>query len=253
MEANVSINSFIRNVKRGETPFYRLIRSILKGLLNPRPPRIPAFLKPLLRAYYQARTGIIIVWRWLVTVFYRYPLFQARCASFGKNVSVGCLPFVSGHVEIHIGDDVSIGSMSVTSGRFIDRPQLIIKDRAQIGRGVYFSVNKEIVVEEDVTISSDCRISDNDGHPRQADLRARNAPLDPRDIHPVRIRRHACIGNGCQIMKGVTIGEGAVIGAYSVVISNIPPYCLAMGNPAEVHVRNYGQPAADQAAGTPNR
>ena len=33
-------------------------------------------------------------------------------------------------------------------------------------------------------------------------------------------------------MKGVTIGEGAIIGANSVVISDIPPYCLALGNPA---------------------
>ena len=111
-------------------------------------------------------------------------------------------------------------------------------------------MNREIVIEEDVTISFDCRISDNDGHPREADLRARNAPLDPRDIHPVRIRRHACIGSGSQIMKGVTVGEGAVIGANSVVISDIPPYCLAMGNPAEVHCRNYGKPTADKAVST---
>jgi virginiamycin A acetyltransferase len=48
-------------------------------------------------------------------------------------------------------------------------------------------------------------------------------------------------------MKGVTVGEGAVIGANSVVISDIPPYCLAMGNPAEVQSRNYRWPA-DKAA-----
>ena len=42
-------------------------------------------------------------------------------------------------------------------------------------------------------------------------------------------------------MKGVTIGEGAIIGANSVVISDIPPYCLAMGNPAEVILRNLGK------------
>jgi serine acetyltransferase len=44
-------------------------------------------------------------------------------------------------------------------------------------------------------------------------------------------------------MKGVTIGEGAVIGAHSVVISDIPPYSLAMGNPAEVYFRNFGRPS----------
>jgi len=44
-------------------------------------------------------------------------------------------------------------------------------------------------------------------------------------------------------MKGVTIGEGAVIGANSVVITDVPPYSLAIGNPAEVYFRNYGRPS----------
>jgi acetyltransferase-like isoleucine patch superfamily enzyme len=44
-------------------------------------------------------------------------------------------------------------------------------------------------------------------------------------------------------MKGVTIGQGAVIGANSVAISDVPPYCLAMGNPAEVYFRNHGRPS----------
>ena len=52
-------------------------------------------------------------------------------------------------------------------------------------------------------------------------------------------------------MKGVTIGEGAIIGANSVVIHNIPPYCLAMGNPAEVILRNVGRPPPAQAPSAP--
>ena len=67
-------------------------------------------------------------------------------------------------------------------------------------------------------------------------------PPDLKDVRPVRICKRAWIGNGTHIMKGVTIGEGAIIGANSVVISNIPPYSLAMGNPAEVFMRNFGLP-----------
>ena len=92
-------------------------------------------------------------------------------------------------------------------------------------------------------MSFDCRISDTDGHPRQADLRAANLPADVRDIRPVRIGKYAWVGNGSHIMKGVTIGEGAIIGANSVVISDIPPYSLALGNPAEVLIKNYGKPS----------
>lgn len=42
------------------------------------------------------------------------------------------------------------------------------------------------------------------------------------------------IGNGAVIMSGVTIGHGAVVGARAVVAKNIPPYAIAVGNPALV-------------------
>ena len=244
----VNIDTLIRNIKRGKTPGHRLVRSLLKAMDRPRAPRIPGFLKPALRVVYEAHFGVILLARWLVTTFYRHPLFQARCASVGKNLSIDTLPFVSGHVEIHIGDDVWLGKVDISSGRLIDRPRLIIKDRAQIGWGVMIGVSKEVVIEEDAMISFNCRIADSDGHPRHADLRARHEPPAVEDIRPVRICRYAWIGNGSHIMKGVTIGEGAVVGANSVVISDIPPYSLAMGNPAEVYFRNYGRPSKKAAA-----
>jgi carbonic anhydrase/acetyltransferase-like protein (isoleucine patch superfamily) len=48
-------------------------------------------------------------------------------------------------------------------------------------------------------------------------------------------------------MKGGAIGEAAVIGANSVVISDIPLYCLAVGNPAEVYLQNYGRPSRNKS------
>jgi acetyltransferase-like isoleucine patch superfamily enzyme len=131
-------------------------------------------------------------------------------------------------------------------GRFLDQPVLRVGDRCIIGGDTVISVNKEVVIEDDVMISTDCRISDNDGHPRDAELRATYAPLQERDMQPVLIRRYAWIGNGAHIRKGVTIGEGAIIGANSVVISNIPDYCVAMGNPAEVFFKNVGRPKRAQ-------
>jgi acetyltransferase-like isoleucine patch superfamily enzyme len=144
----------------------------------------------------------------------------------------------------HVGDDVYLGGkIFVVSGRVFDEPKLILKDRAAVGWGTAFTVNREVIVEEDAIVSLDCRISDSDGHCREADLRAAGVPPKPQDVRPVRISKHAWIGSGSHIMKGVTIGEGAVIGANSVVISNIPPYSLAMGNPAEVVLRNFGLPS----------
>jgi acetyltransferase-like isoleucine patch superfamily enzyme len=152
------------------------------------------------------------------------------------------MPFVLGHAELHIGDDVTFnGKVDIISGRFLDHPKFSVGNRSMIGGNTLITVNSEVTLEDDVIVSTDCRISDSDGHPRDALLRAQKAPLNPRDIRPVRICRYAWIGNGSHITKGVTIGEGAIISANSVVISDIPPYCLAMGNPAEIYFRNIGR------------
>tara|TARA_B100000029_G_C17541334_1_gene946842 strand:+ start:819 stop:1385 length:567 start_codon:yes stop_codon:yes gene_type:complete len=56
----------------------------------------------------------------------------------------------------------------------------------------------------------------------------------PHIISPIIIGKKAHIGVGSIILPGVKIGEGAVIGAGSVVTKNVPPYCIAVGNPAKV-------------------
>lgn len=59
--------------------------------------------------------------------------------------------------------------------------------------------------------------------------------LDLPDISkPVVIRKFAWVGGNTTILPGVEIGEGAVIGAGSVVTKNIPAYSVAAGNPAKV-------------------
>ena len=51
---------------------------------------------------------------------------------------------------------------------------------------------------------------------------------------PVRIGRNAWIGFDVCILPGVTIGEGSVVGARSVVTEDVPPYCVVAGNPARL-------------------
>ena len=230
-------------IKRGEGPVYGFLRKVIVGTLRSNLP-IPRFLQPLLRNFYELHFAIIVLFRRAVIYFYREPLFRSRCASVGRNLTLyTAMPYVESHGEIHLGDDVTLmGELTLISGRLHQSPVLQIGDRVTIGDSVVISFNQQVVIEEDVMIANHCRIADNDGHPREAHLRIAHAPLRPRDIRPVRIARRAWIGTGAQIFKGVTIGEGAIIGAYSVVISDIPEYSIAMGNPAEVYFRNVGRP-----------
>ena len=126
-----------------------------------------------------------------------------------------------------------------SAGAQFDEPRLVLGDRVDIGHNVVFMVNQEIVLEDDVNVASGVRFMDSDAHPRDAMARIADLPATPEEIKPVRIRRYAWIGHNSFIMKGVTVGEGAIIGVNSVVVNDIPAYCVAMGNPARVAGEEY--------------
>lgn len=64
---------------------------------------------------------------------------------------------------------------------------------------------------------------------RELRLACANVPANP-----IRIERNVWIGFDACVLPGVTIGEGSVVGAKSVVTENVPPFTIAAGNPARV-------------------
>lgn len=225
-------------IRRGEGPVYGALRKIAKGLLRSNLP-VPNFLLPVYRGLYHLHFAVLYAFRWALNYFYREPAFRARCAKVGKNLHMWLMPDVSGHVEIYIGDNVNLfGHLGIMSGRILEHPRLIIKDGADLGHMVTISVNREVVIEEEVNIASYVRILDSDAHPRDPEQRIAGLPPPPEEIKAVRICRYAWIGQGSYIMKGVTVGEGAVVGANSVVVTDVPPYSVVMGNPARVVVKD---------------
>jgi acetyltransferase-like isoleucine patch superfamily enzyme len=232
------LDSIALKIKRRDTPFYSGLYNLARRILSANLP-LPLFLNPALRTLFLAHQSLFAFLRWLSNYFYSEPLFRGRCESIGKRFALSRMPFVIGHAKIYLGDDVNFfGKVDIFSGRIFDEPQLRIGNRVDIGHGTLFVVNKEIVIEDDVNVAPGVTFMDSDGHPRDVADRIADMPPKPEEIRPVRICKNAWIGHGVSIMKGVTVGEGAIIGAHSVVIADIPPRSIAMGNPARVVMKN---------------
>jgi acetyltransferase-like isoleucine patch superfamily enzyme len=228
------IQSLLLKVKRGQTPFYRALRRIAKALAHSRLPT-PLPVRLLYGFLYYVSSAAWALAVRAVIFFWWGPLFRSRCAAVGKRFRLERLPFLIGNPRIHIGDDVRFyGKVDIMSGYVFDEPTLRIGNRVVVGHACVFIVNREITVEDGVMIAARCIISDNDGHPRDSVARTQGSPPPQEDIKPVRICRNAWIADGCHIRKGVTIGEGAIVGVSSVVLKDVPAYCIVAGNPARV-------------------
>jgi galactoside O-acetyltransferase len=148
---------------------------------------------------------------------------------------------------------LKVGSHCVIDGKFIfekDSGHISIGDRVHIGGSTFISIN-EINIGNDVTIAWDCLFYDHNSHAVDWEKRKYDTEQEYRDYlatgnfvknknwndvksKPIRICDKAWIGTGCKILKGVTIGEGAVVGAGSVVTRDVEPWTVVGGNPAKV-------------------
>ncbi len=72
------------------------------------------------------------------------------------------------------------------------------------------------------------------------------AVFDWRRSRPVRIGHDTWIGHGAIIMKGVTIGDGAIVAASSVVTKDVPPYAVVGGTPASLIKWRHPVPLAER-------
>ena len=92
---------------------------------------------------------------------------------------------------------------------------------------------EKITIGEDAVISHNVTIEDYDGH--QLYHVDENGDKEKLSISaPITIGNHVWIGAKATILKGVTIGDGAVVAAGSVVTTDIPAHCLCAGVPAKV-------------------
>lgn len=221
-------------IRRAETPFYAGLKRVAKSIVRFDLP----FWRPwglLMRSIYVAVNVTRQCFRKLLAVIYYSPIFKTYCVSCGRNLYLELAPGISGPVKISVGDDVYIsGELLIASGHVFEAPELHIADRVFLGHRVCLRVSRQVVIEEGVLIAPGCYITDSDEHPLDPELRAQGLPPSAENIKSVRICRNAWICRGAYILKGVTVGEGAIVGAGAVVAKDVPPFSIAVGNPARV-------------------
>ncbi|MDE6410114.1 MAG: acetyltransferase [Muribaculaceae bacterium] len=117
-------------------------------------------------------------------------------------------------------------------------PVLKFGSRVQLNDYVHICALQSIVIGDDVLMASHVYISDNSHGVYKGtgkDSSPEERPIEREYFTaPVEIGSRAWIGEGVMILPGVKIGEGAVIGAHSVVNRDIPSGCIAVGSPARV-------------------
>ena len=137
-----------------------------------------------------------------------------------------------------------IGKGSIVNGSLIsDREGSIIKigENTFIDRSMIVSAER-IEIGDDVLIAGGCYIVDHNSHSLSWEKRRHDVKnwfegkKDWANVNRAKVvvKNRAWIGFNCIVLKGVTIGEGAIVGAGSVVTKDVPDYTVVVGNPARV-------------------
>ncbi|WP_028351362.1 acyltransferase [Bradyrhizobium murdochi] len=145
-------------------------------------------------------------------------------------------------VHADISFEETGGKIQIGSRTFIGRSHLICYRSLSIGDDVIMSWGITIVDHDSHSVDWIDRRND------VRDWRAGRKDWEKIAHAPVVVSNRAWIGFNVSVLKGVTIGEGAAIGACSVVTRDVPPYTLVAGNPARV-IRTLSSPPEASAEG----
>ncbi len=115
-----------------------------------------------------------------------------------------------------------------------DRPGAVVRIGADCRiHGTYIHAWKGITIGRGVLVAAGTNIVDANGH--SSNVRYARFRANFRDVpREIRIDDHVWIGMNCTILKGVHVGECAVVSAGAVVKEDVPPFSVVEGNPARV-------------------
>ena len=160
--------------------------------------------------------------------------WRRRFQNFGSGSRIEFPNWIKSPEFISIGRNVSLwrhARLSVVNPEATG-PVIRIGDGTAIHPHVHISAASSVDIGRNVLFAANCYITDHD-----------HDWLDPNDpprinkrviVAPTSIGDYTWLGEKVSVLKGVRIGNHCVIGANSVVTSDIPPYSVAVGSPARV-------------------
>jgi acetyltransferase-like isoleucine patch superfamily enzyme len=227
------MTSLIAKIRRGEGPFWAGVKSVARRTLQFHLP-VNGVTRSAFGLLYEvhvlARGGLA----WALRFFWYEPLFRSRCTLVGERFRMECLPYMSGSGRIAIGHGVQLSGKPSIEFSNVHRPdpELRIGDETFVGHACTFHVAELVRIGRDCLLAGGVTVFDTDGHPLDADRRRAREPTPRSGVGPVSIGDCVWIGSGALILKGVTIGDRAVVAARSVVTRDVPVDTLVAGNPA---------------------
>lgn len=124
------------------------------------------------------------------------------------------------------------GTLIAENCQFYSGVRLEIGDKAilSIGNGTYINRNTNIIARDEINIGEDCQIA---WDVNIMDSNLHNLHPTEENSEPVHIADNVWIGCRSIILKGVQIGKGSVIAAGAVVTTDVPPFTVYGGVPAQ--------------------
>ena len=170
----------------------------------------------------------------------KYSVWLSYDIRYAHNVRFRYPIKLIGGKYISIGNNTSFGKNCILSawGKHLNNkytPELKIGSRCSFGEYNHITSILRVEIGDDVLTGRWITITDN-SHGK-SDYDSLQIPPRKRPLYskgPVKIGNNVWIGDKATILPGVTIGDGAVIAANSVVTRDVPAYCIAVGNPAKI-------------------
>jgi len=134
--------------------------------------------------------------------------------------SIGASTRIWHHAHVREGAVIGEGCV-LGKGVFVDSGA-VIGDRVKVQNNV--SIFHGVSIEDDVMVGPSA-VFTNDLRPRSSDAWT---------LTPTTVRRGVGIGANATIICGADVGEWSMIGAGTVVIGDVPPHALVVGNPSRI-------------------